>query len=306
MYLLLGDLQDPWCSRVGAALAAESREARIVANPFARPSRLVWRLDDERSAGWLAVDGASEIPLERIAGVLVRGAGWIDPDGWRAEDLAYVHTETQAALLAWLWSLPCPVLNRYPPSLWYRRRLPLLAWQPLLRRCGLPPQETLVTNVESEARAFRHRLAREGVTGAVYGPLTGDTRYLVGGEDEWRGLAAMQRHAPVALTRPHGRPRLVCVVGRRVVWDREPSRAARALEPALRRFAAASGLDFVELAFADNARGMAVIAVETFPVFEHFADATRARIVAGLVALLTVPAAGGRARGVRRPQRVLA
>jgi len=87
-----------------------------------------------------------------------------------------------AALLAWLWSLPCPVINRYPSALWYRPQMPLLAWQRLLRSCGIPTMETLVTNVESEARDFRRHLARNGVAGAVYGPLTSNARYLLGGD----------------------------------------------------------------------------------------------------------------------------
>lgn len=294
MYLLLGHPQDPWCSSVGEALAADGHSTRAVANPLAHPSRFAWRLDNERSASRLGWSVGPAIADADIAGVLVRSAGWVEPDGWQAEDLAYVQAETQAALLAWLWSLSCPVINRYSSALWYRSRVPLLSWQRSLRRCGLPTLETLVTNVESEAREFGRRLAREGVPGAVYGPLTSDARYLVSGDDDWRGLAAMQRCAPVALAYPHGAPQLVCAVGERVVWEGGPSAEAAALEPALRRFSAASGLDFVELALAPTARGLAVIAVETHPVYEHFGDAARQRIVAELVRLLTARVDRGR------------
>ncbi len=294
VHLLLGDPQDPCCLGVRAALEARNHPARIIANPLAHPSRFAWRLDNERSASQLVWDGESPVLDEHIAGVLVRGAGWIDPTGWQTDDLAYMQAETQAALLAWLWSLACPVVNRYCPTLWYRVQSPLLSWQPLLRRCGLPTLEALVTNAGEEARAFGQRLAREGVAGTVYGPLTSDARYLVSSEEDWSGLAAMQSRAPICLNYPHGAAQSVCVVGERVVWEGEPSSEAALLEPALRRFALAAGLAFVELALAPASNGIRVIAVEPYPRFERFGDAARRQIVDGIVHTLTAEAGHSR------------
>ena len=305
MHLLLGSPQDPCCLSVRHALEARDYPTRTIANPLVHPWRFAWRLNNEHMASQLASDEEPRIRDDQITGVLVRSAGWIDPVGWQPDDLAYMQSETQAALLAWLWSLACPVVNRYPSSLWYRPQLPLLSWQPLLRRCGMPTLETLVTNVESEARAFGRRLAREGVAGAVYGPLTSDVRYLVTGEEDWRGLAAMQQCAPVCLAYPHGPAQAVCVVGDQVVWDGEPSPETAVLESALRRFAAAAGLAFVELAFAPTPNGTCVIGVEPHPRFERFGDAARRQIVDGVVHLLTAEVepsrtGGGRTLGSRR------
>lgn len=294
MHLLLGDLQDPCCLSVRAALEARNYPACIIANPLVHPSRFAWRLDNERSASQLVWDEESPVLDEHITGVLVRSTGWIDPIGWQPDDLTYMQAETQAALLAWLWSMACPVVNRYSSAIWYRFQAPLLSWQPLLRRCGLPTLETLVTNVEEEARAFGQRLAQEGVVGAVYGPLTSDARYLVTGDEDWSGLAAMQRYAPVCLTYPHGAAQLVCVVGERVVWEGEPSSEAALLEPALRRFARTAGLAFVELALAPTSNGICTIAVEPYPHFERFGDAARQQIVEGIVQLLTAEAGRNR------------
>jgi hypothetical protein len=291
VHLLLGYPGDPCCLSVRAALEARNFPVRIVANPLAHPSRFAWRLDNERSASQLVWDEEPPVLDEHITGVLVRSTGWIDPSGWRPDDLAYVQAETQAALLGWLWSLACPVVNRYPPAMWYRVQAPLLSWQPLLRRCGLPTVETLVTNVEEEARAFGQRLAREGVAGTVYGPLTSDARYLVTGEEDWSGLAAMQGYAPVCLTYPHGATQSVCVVGERVVWEGEPSSEVVLLESALRRFARTAGLTFVELALAPTSNGVCTIAVEPYPRFERFGDAARQQIVEEIVQLL-MPEAG--------------
>jgi hypothetical protein len=251
------------------------------------PSRFAWRLNNEQSTSQLVWDEEPPVLDDHIAGVLVRSAGWIDPTGWQPDDLAYMQAETQAALLAWLWSLPCPVVNRYPSAIWYQPQAPLLSWQGLLRRCGLPTLEMLVTNVEEEAHAFGRRLALQGVAGAVYGPLTSNVRYLVSSDQDWSGLAAMQSYAPICLASPSGPVQLVCVVGEQVVWEGESSPEAAHLEPALRRFAVAAGLAFVELAFAPTSEGMCVVAVEPHPHFERFGDAARQQIVEGLVQLLT-------------------
>ncbi len=222
MHLLLGHPQDPCCRGVLHLLEARNHPARLITNPMAHPSRFAWRLDNTESASQFAWDDEQPIADDDLAGVLVRSTGWIDPAGWEAADLAYMQAETQAALLAWLWSLACPVVNRLPSALWYRPRVPPLSWQRMMRQCGLPTPEILVTNMDEEARAFGRRLDREGVDGTVYGPLTSDARYLVSGDADWNGLAVLQRSAPVSLTYPHGEARLACVVGDQVVWEGDP------------------------------------------------------------------------------------
>ena len=58
------------------------------------------------------------------------------------------------------------------------------------------------------------------------------------------------------------------------------------LAPALQAFGAATGLAFVELAFADGQAGPRVVGVEPQPRLEHFDAGGREQIVAGLVRLL--------------------
>lgn len=287
MHLLLGDQQDPCCLAVRTRLEAGNYPTRIIANPLAHPWRLAWLLNNEQSVSQLVRDEEAPVLDDQIAGVLVRSTGWIDPVGWQPDDLAYMQTETRAALLAWLWSLACPVVNRYSPAIWYQPQLSLLTWQRLLRCSGLPTLGMLVTNVEQEVQAFKERLTLKGVPGAVYGPLTSDMRYLLTGDEDWSGLAAMQRYAPVCLASPYGAAQLACVVGEQVVWEGEPSPEATLLEPALCRFAVAAGLAFVELALASTSEGICVTNVEPRPHFERFGDAAQQQIVQGIARLLT-------------------
>lgn len=291
VYLLLGVSQDPCCEAVRAALEARGLTARLLTDPFSEPLRSSWRLDSSTSTSHLAWDGEDPIGEEEIRGVLVRGPAGVDPRGWRAEDAAYMQAELQAAVLGWLWSLPCPVVNRYPASIWYRPQAPLLTWQPLLRRCGIPVPEALLTNIEEEARAFGRP------AGAVYTPLTSAAGYLVAREEEWAGLAGMQRHTPVWLARPHGEPELACVVGERVLWNAAPTGEAQALEPALRRFAAAAELAWVTVALAPTAQGLRTVAVDPWPDPRWFDPAVQERIVAALVDLLAPTTAASLSHG---------
>ena len=287
MYLLLGDPQDLCCQGVRFLLERGGYRVQLSANPLAAPWRFSWRLDNEGSISQLALQGEPAEAGSAIDGVLVRNAGWIDPAGWQPDDLAYMQMESRAALLAWLWSLPCPVINRYPPEIWYQPQRPVLAWQSLLDRCGLPTAECVLTNDEQEARLFGQRLARRMAPGAVYGALTSQRRYLLSGEEDWAGLLAMQRYAPVYLSDPHGAVRAACVVEENVVWKGQPSPELSRLEGAMVSLAAAAGLAFVELSFATTSTGLCVVDVQPTPLLENYAPSERQKIVELLANLLT-------------------
>ncbi len=282
MHLLLGHSGDSCCTGVLARLAARGLPARIVASPLAPPACVAWRLADDGLTSRLDL---GDDPAE-IAGVLVRGTAWFDPAGWAPGDHAYMQAEMLAATLAWLAGLPCPVINRPSAALWYGGRASLLTWRPLLRRCGLPVPEQLITNDPAEARAFRRRLVADGVAGAVYAPLTGEARYLVATDAAWEGLADLQERSPVCLSEPHGAAHPACIVGGKIVWDDEAPPESRALAPRLRQLAAATRLDFLEVVIARLRRGLGVVMVEPMPVLEHFTAPARARILDALTALL--------------------
>jgi len=283
LHLLLGHPHDPCCAGVLERLQARGVPARIVTDPLAPPARFVWRLDASGPIGRLALDGACD---EAIDGVLVRAAPWLDPAGWDPADHAYMQAETQAVLLAWLASLPCPVVNRASAAHWYRPRLPLLAWRPLLAQCALPMPDAVVTNAPDAAERFRRRLAADGVPGAVCTPLTSAAAWLVGPAD-WPRLAPLLDRTPVCLAEPHGAVTTACIVGGEIVWDPVPPAEAPALASGLRRLAEATGLTFVEVSFAPVREGLAVVAVDARPALEHFSAPAADRILDGLADLLT-------------------
>lgn len=281
MYLLIANKFDSLSESVSAALQARGRETQIIANPFAAPPHFAWRLNDTENASRLRWNEEALEDYE-IEGVLVRSGVFIETEGWQADDLAYMQAETQAAMLGWIWSLRCPVINRYPASVWYRPVTPLLAWHSMLWRCGLKTPEVLVSNVPGQARAFGSRLRDE----AVYAPLTSNARYLISSDQDWQGIEAMQRCAPVCVAQPHGAAQLVCVVGESVIWDGEAPPDAWDIEPGLRRFADEAGLSFLQLAMAETGGDLRVVQVEPFPRVEQFGEAARQEIVSELTNLL--------------------
>ncbi len=99
--------------------------------------------------GWRHVTGADEntaviggrmVAASEIDGVLTRLPAVLESElgSITAGDRAYVAAEMTAWLAAWLWDLPCPVLNRPSPvhligPAWSRER-----WLLVARRLGIP------------------------------------------------------------------------------------------------------------------------------------------------------------------------
>jgi hypothetical protein len=155
-----------------------------------------------------------------------------------------------------------------------------------------------LSNVAADARAFGERHG-----GAVYAPFTGLRRYAIAGDAPWPDLTQLQQYVPVCVTEPYGPSWTACVAGGDVVWaDPEPPPGVRALQPGLRRFAAAASLDFVALAIAAARDGLATVAVERDPLLEQFNEPSRQAIVSGLVRLLTGKLRPERARRLGPPR----
>jgi hypothetical protein len=271
-------------------LYAQGHNVTVVPNLLAPPLLFSWRFDNAACASMIAWEEAQGHVLSdtEVEGVLVRSIRWDSLSNLSLEDRAYVQTEIQAAVLAWLWSLPCPVVNRYPAHIWFRSQDALLFWHPLLLRCGLPALETLVSNVQDEARAFGERTQ----AGALYAPLTSSARFPVTSERDWAGIAAMQEYAPVSLTPPYEDSHTACVIGTQVVWDDKPSDEFTSLELALVSFAAGSGLAFVEVSLASTVKGVRVTGVNPYPRLEQFDRDAQQQIATKLARYLTSGTSG--------------
>ena len=281
-FLLIGHATDSVCRLVGEALDALGCEVIRTAAPLAAPFALGWRIDTDPCCDARTWRDADRLPRQ-IAGVLVRSSGeCIDPDRWDPLDLAYVRTETQAALIAWLWSLPCPVVNRPGADLWFRPSHSYSEWHERLARCGLPVAPVCYTNEIGVARDFAAQWAGR----ATYVPFTSPSRYPLATAHDWDELARLVSYVPVCLIAPASHSTHATVVGDRVVFDREDAGAIGALEPGLVRLARELELDFVQVEIAIGSSGPHCVKADPYPVVERHDAAARSTIVARLVELL--------------------
>lgn len=283
MHLVLGHSDDSCCTALLEKLDVAGCEARLIAAPLEAPVRHHLRIDSEGTSSTALILGQRS--SERIESVFVRSSGAIDNAGWEPADQTYMQAEVHAAMLGWLFALDCPVVNRVNAELWYRPRLPLLHWLSRLRACELLVPGMIITNDEAEVDRFRRDVERCDVPGAVFLSLAQRNSWLVG-RGEWEGVLALVPHGPVCLAEPHGPVSLLCIVGRDIIWNREPTPDEVTLSGRLLRFASSAGLEFVEIGLARVQAGIAVVHVEQLPRLERFSEHARSRILDGLIDLL--------------------
>ncbi len=150
MYLILGEPDDALSRGVRHALEKRGEWVRILPHPFSESTRFSWHLDSTRSRSVIVFEDGTYLTDNDISGVLLgrtKAAGAISS---RSIDSNYIKGEIEAAILGWIWSLSCPVINRLPAWLWYYQNPPLQFWNRLFRMNGL--LELDYDRQESEAR----------------------------------------------------------------------------------------------------------------------------------------------------------
>jgi hypothetical protein len=281
---------------------------------FSRSARGVGSSIDSSSIDGSSTDGSSisgsrtdgssiidsldgEAHSSEIEGVLFRDSGlskmgFSAVNGWSEADTSYMSSEMQAALLGWLWSLPGVVVNRLPAWLFLMPRPSLLQWIPLLTRAGLTVPSVVIGNSKERLRNWRAQHAE----GAVLAPISTHTHFALHTDAEWEGVLRLAGHSTVALQQAHGETQLACVIGDTVVWNSRHGAASaqmQSLDASLLRFAHAAGLNFVQIAVAEQAQPLygdlacAVVSVDTHPEFTLFEETRQHEITQALTDLLT-------------------
>ena len=286
MFLVLGGSEDAFCKRVSCSLAEKGFDVRSVANPMGESCRFVWRLDTGNSTSRLIWEDGTVTSADQIEGVFVRRPGQIS-GSWEPEDLAYVDQEVQAALLGWIWSLDCRVVNRYPASLWRNPDQSPAFWRSRLLHCGLQPVDSILTNMDEEELASGSNARCQ----MVYASLTSQPWPLLIPDTAQDGSSDAFNCIPRQLVRVYESwtdPQLVCAVGSKVIWDADfdglPD--SEQFESAVVSFLRTSGLDLIELAVISTPDGLRLFSVNSYPCLEDFAAITQDEIVTGVVQLL--------------------
>lgn len=137
MVLLVNYTGDPLCVDLLKALTERGHPARAIQDLYQSPGRISSRLGAERSSTSFRLEtGGTSVEAE-ISGVFVRKSPFARKEGWALDEATYVHAEKEAALLGWIWGLPCPVINRYPPELWFEPVESLEFWRGRIDRFDL-------------------------------------------------------------------------------------------------------------------------------------------------------------------------
>jgi hypothetical protein len=137
LVLLIHCTGDPLCVDLLKALTERGHPARAIQDLYRSPARISWRLDTDRSSTSFRLKTGGGSYEAEISAVFVRKSSFAQNEGWALDEATYVHAEKEAALLGWTWGLPCPVINRYPPELWFEPVESLEFWRGRVERFGL-------------------------------------------------------------------------------------------------------------------------------------------------------------------------
>jgi hypothetical protein len=250
MFLLISETDDALAADVRRALEERKVEVCAIPDLFAETTRFSWCLTSTQTRWTLTLADETRLSGDDISGVLLRRSIDWKLRGVSSGDANYIRAEIQAAVLGWIWSLRCPVINRPPAWLWYCPKPPLQSWERLLRKNGfkLPDLSGLDRGI---------------------GSGKGTVDQLSGGAS---GSAVCNRG---------------CVIGQVVVWTHLPTQNLVRFENALIKFAHDSGLCFVEIEVESGNGGLTVKQVDAFPDLSSFCPSNRVTIAEQLARSLT-------------------
>jgi hypothetical protein len=215
--LIIGRDHDLCCQLVKESLLSRGRQIMYLQEDRLFPGlRFAWDLRMGDSSGRLGLD-AETVGFDEIDGVLARFSGVAtSPADFATKDGQYLNAEWHALMRGYIESLPCPVINRPGPELWYKsflRGSELLSIVPDLT-FRLP--RTLVTTAFGDARAFFDQCGRR----MCYSPLTTRSTYFINTEEDLRKLEPLTRVLPLHLSEVISGDRVdAYVAGKRVVFD---------------------------------------------------------------------------------------
>jgi hypothetical protein len=137
LVLLINCAGDPLCVDLLKGLTERGHSVRAVEDPYRNPAKISWRFDTDGSSTSCRLENAGADSQVEISAVFVRKRPFVQGEGWTLDEATYVHAEKEAALLGWIWGLPCPVINRYTPELWFGPVESLEFWRGRIERFDL-------------------------------------------------------------------------------------------------------------------------------------------------------------------------
>jgi len=286
VFLIIGRTEDPCCSIVHDRLVAGGRDAWLLPEDQLFPGLgFEWKPSSTKQQGSIRYNGR-EIDFAQVSGILSRA--WsvpVSPQDFETADGRYICAEWNALLMAWLSAMPCLVINRIRPELWYKAHLNVPDLASLVPGISLKLPRSLVTTNIDDANAFC-RSAR-GPVG--YSPLTQPSRYLIQTTADQEELAALNGSLPLQLTEwVEGRAVDAFVVRSEVLFVDQYGQINTESSTCIARdcveISDALGLTFSKLSLIAGTDGdWYCFGVDRTPQLYKYAEETRSEIVQALV-----------------------
>jgi hypothetical protein len=136
LFLVLGHHEDLLCQGVHRGLLDRGFKARIITDIFGDAAKSVLRLSATETSIHLELRDDLRLTNQDICGVFVTGMPQSLQTRLCASNGIY-SAEKNAAFLGWIWSLSCPVINRYRPEFWFDRPESIEFWRGRLKPFAL-------------------------------------------------------------------------------------------------------------------------------------------------------------------------
>jgi hypothetical protein len=241
----------------------------------------VWELRKGESQGSVGFASPS-IRFDQIDGVLARFSGiTTTPEEHQTKDGQYLNAEWHALARGYVHSMPCPVVNRLRPELWYKMHLTVPDMVALAPELKFRLPITTITTKFEDARAFFERCGRR----MRYSPLSMRTNYTIERNEELEKLEPLSKVLPLCLTEAVAGDTIhAFVVGDEVLFDgdRNDTAARFCLEAA-----ESLGLTFCEFELVRTpGNDWYCLGIHCMPHLFGCTDETRAAIIDRLLVAL--------------------
>jgi hypothetical protein len=242
--LIIGRGEDPCCRLVEERLMNLGKEVIFLQENQLFPGlEIMWELADGSSRGTVS-QAQQTAKIAEIDGLLARFSGFpVSAEEFKTPDGQYLSSEWHALMRGYVRALPCPVINRVRPELWYKLFLSvpdLIALAPGLK-FKLP--KTLIATRFDDVQAFFHASGRR----ISYSPFTLPSPYQINTAEDLQKLETLSRSLPLYLSEVvPGETVDAYVVGQDVIYDGEQLADAAVREHCI-EIAAGLGLSFCRI-----------------------------------------------------------
>ena len=283
--LIIGREEDSCCKLIQEQLSLRGRKTL-----FLREDRLFpgmdfhWKLDGLRQEGTVEYEGI-KIDFEDFDGALARFYGVpISAERYSEKDGKYISSEWNALALAWMSAMPCKVINRVKPELWYKSVLNIPSLRAMLPGVQLKTPRTMISTDFKESLSFYERCCGR----IIYNVLTLGSEYPIENKKDFERLSGLSGTLPVQLVETiSGERKDIFVVGNRTLMDCNVDEGASGDASKISRecigIAQALGLNFCRISLIIDCQGDAwFTGVDRMPHFFWLSPCLQANIAEAL------------------------